>query len=151
MPAPAPADRGPGGGGPGKGPQRLNKAPSVGTNIFSNRLISELSDLYDALTPVIRVWLTERPLPEAQAALIENIDSLFWLLQEDYLPSAEDMEADLLEQLSSGLQAAALSLSELPNSDRRSKVQDLADAHNRLRELHNKLKECLRNSRRSSA
>lgn len=151
MPAPGPADYGPGGGGSRKGSRRLNQAPPTGADIFSNRLISELSALYDTLTPIVRTWLTERPLPEAQAALLQNINSLFWLLQEEYLPTAEDLEANLLEQLSSVLQATALSLSELPKSNRQSKVQDLADAHNHLLGLHDILKECLRNSGRSSA
>jgi hypothetical protein len=151
MPAPVPADYGSGGGGPRKGSRRLNEAPPAGADILSNRLISELSALRDTLTPIVKNWLTERPPTDAQVALLENVNSLFWLLQEDYLPSAEDLEADLLEQLSSELQATALSLSELPNSDRRSKVQDLQDTHNHLLELYGKLKEFLRNSRRSSA
>jgi hypothetical protein len=103
------------------------------------------------LTPVVRSWLKSRPDPGAHNALLENINSVFWIIEDEYLSSAEGDEADLLAQLNVDLQSAALSLSELQNSDARPRVQDLAETHTRLLDLHGKLKEVLRSVQQSSA
>jgi hypothetical protein len=149
--APVP-DLGSGGDQPYGGDRKLSSASVGGPGPFHDRLINEFEELSKKLTPVVRNWLKARPSPKAHEVLIENINSLFWLIEDEYLPITEDPDAALLQQLNAALRSAAISLSELSNSDRRSRVQDLAEAHTQLLELHSKLHEVLRKSgRRSSA
>jgi hypothetical protein len=149
--APLP-DLGSGGDQPYDGGRNLSSASAGGPGPFRDRLIDEFEELAKQLSPVVRNWLKARPSPKALEALIENINSLFWLIEDEYIPIAEDLDAALLQQLNAALRSTAISLSELSNSDRRSRVEDLAEAHAQLLELHSKLQEVLgKSGRRSSA
>jgi hypothetical protein len=149
LPAP---DLGSGGDQPyGGGGRKLSGASAAGSGPFHERLLNEFEILSKQLTPVVRNWLKARPPPEAYEALVENINSIFWLIEDEYLPLAEEPDAALLQQLNVELRSSAISLSELRNSDRRSRVEDLAEAHAKLLELSSKLREVLKKSARKSS
>lgn len=148
---PAPSDQYSGGGGsPGDSP-KLSQVPPARAGLFSGGLVRELAGLSDKLGPVVRAWLRTRPASKARDALLENIDTVFWIIEDGYLPSAEDDEADLLQQLSTDLRTAALALSELREAGPRPGVPELAEAHGRLLTLQQKLDDIIRSAGRYSA
>jgi hypothetical protein len=155
MPAPAPSNYSSGGGDSGKGSRRrLNQIQSVGTGLFNSGFIDELRSLHEELHKVVRTWLKKDPDPDAQTALLENINTIFWEIEDKYLPHGEDAEDDaalLLEQLKGDLQAAALSLRRLQSSDLRPTINDLVETHNLLIGLHGTLEVALSRANRSSA
>jgi hypothetical protein len=144
-------DSGSGGDRPYRGGRKLSETSAGRSKPFNETLITEFEELSKNLTPVVRNWLKARPSPEAHGDLIENINSLFWIIEDKYLPITQDPDAALLLQLNVELRSTAISLSELSNSDRRSRVQDLAEAHAHLLKLNSKLQEVLRKSARKSS
>jgi len=114
---------------------------SLNPGLIDDRLIGTLSKLAEQLDS-IRNWLTNKPGDQTFEKIAVNLDTAFWLIEDDYIARAPDGEDAtlLLGALRIQLRAAAFALGELKNVERKSRIDGLGEAHDRLLALQKTLK-----------